>query len=226
MNPVDIEVHPPPVAPDQVAFLISELERLRKQVDKHSEILEPKAETANEEEFPDPEDEKSIWNLNSVSVLMWKSWFWPRNQRWNHNEEQFEDHSFVHPESFRSRSQVLLESIVCPFFFTLFPLMLVFIEMCILAGIMDQGSNQKSHIYGDGFYQSPSWRFSGNAYLRSSFVPVLDSNGVQIGMSTSVDVFNHSMLHDRPESEAMKCLDMDYLMPFNKYKVPTSRPQR
>ena len=204
---------------DQVKYL---LERLRAQVDKHSEIIErSKEEPANEDDsdFPDPENEKGIWNVNSISVLMWKSWFWPKNQKWNHNDEQFEAKSFDHQDQFRSRAQHWMESILCPSLFTFFPLMLVFVEMCILAGIMDQGSNQKSHTYGDGFYQSPTWRFSGNAYLRAAFVPVLDSNGVQIGMTSTADAFNHSMLRDRPESEATRCLDIDYLMPFNKYKV-------
>jgi hypothetical protein len=207
---------------DRIALLFTELERLQIRVDRHSEIIEPKAEPANEDDLPDPENEKSMWNLNSISVLMWKSWFWPKNQRWNHDKEQFEDLPFVHHETFRSYSQILVESIVGPFLFTFVPLVLVFIEMCILAGVMDQGSNQKSHIYGDGYYQSLPWRFSGEAYLRASFVPVLDSNGVQIGMTSGVDSTNHSMLRDRPESEATKCLEMDYLMPFSKYKVQAS----
>ena len=38
-------------------------------------------------------------------------------------------------------------------------------------------------------------------------------------MTSNVDTFNHSMLRDRPESEAAKCLADDYLMPFNRYKV-------
>jgi hypothetical protein len=204
---------------DQYALLKSELDRLRSQVDKHSEILESKAGSASIDESPDPEEEKSIWNLNSISVLMWKSWFWPKNKKWNHAEEQFENQDFVHHENFRSRSQICMESIACPLLFTIFPFVFVFVEMCILSGIMDQGSNQKSHIYGDGYYQSPSWRYSGKAYLRSSFVPVLDSNGVQIGMTSVVDAFNHSMLRDRPDSEATRCLDPDYFMPFNRYTV-------
>jgi hypothetical protein len=206
---------------DRFARLTSELERLRSQVDKHSEILESKTELSETiDESPDPEEEKSIWNLNSISVLMWKSWFWPKNQTWNHDEEQFEKkQNFTHKEKFRSRSQKWMETMVCPLLFTIFPFTFVFIEMCILSGIMDQGSNQKSHIYGDGYYQSPTWRFSGEAYLRSSFVPVLDSNGVQIGMTSGVDAFNHSMLRDRPDSEATRCLDPDYFMPFNRYTV-------
>ena len=116
-----------------------------------------------------------------------------------------------------------MESILCPLLFTVFPLIIVFVETCILSGIIDQGFNQKSHIYGDGWYNSPSWRFSGKAYSRSAFVPALDSNGVKVGMTSAVDIFNHSMLHDRPESEATRCLDNDYLMPVNKYKVRPTR---
>jgi hypothetical protein len=207
---------------EEFALMKSEIERLRVQVEQHLNPIA--AESAIIDEFPDPANEKSIWNLNSISVLMWKSWLWPKNQRWNHDKELFEP-KLTHEGIFRSRSQKMMESIVCPLLFTVFPLIFVFFEMCILSGIIDQGFNQKSHIYGDGLYNSPSWRFSGQAYLRSAFVPVLDSNGVQIGMTSAVDTFNHSMLHDRPEGEATRCLDDDYLMPVNKYKVLPSPPR-
>jgi hypothetical protein len=91
--------------------------------------------------------------------------------------------------------------------------------MWILSGIMDQGSNVKTHIYGDGYYQSPAWRYSSAAYLRANFVPKLDSNGVQIGMTSTVDAFNHSLLKDRPADEAEQCLADDYLMPFSRYQA-------
>ena len=197
----------------------SEIDRLRKEVERHSEILNSKSEAAETKTFPDPAKDKNIWNLNSISVVVWKTSFWPAGQQWNHDTGQFERHRSSSQRRMRSSSEYWIESRICPLLFTIFPLLFVFVEMCILAGIMDQGTNVKTHIYGDGFYQSPIWRYSGSAYLRVKFVPILNSSGIRIGMTSDVDVFNHSMLRDRPASEALQCLDNNYIMPFNRYQA-------
>ncbi len=209
-------------AASQYDYTLSELERLKAEVEKNSELIRSIAETADSSDRPDPSEDSEIWNLNSISVLMWKSMFWPTGKQWNHDKGQFERHKSFSKIQIRSRSQHWLESNACPLLFTLIPMALAFVEICILSGIMDQGSNVKTHIYGDGFYQSPTWRYSSAGYLRVNFVPLLDSNGVQIGMTSSIDVFNHSLLRDRPSSEAERCLDSNYLMPFSKYQA---RPQ-
>ena len=196
-----------------------EIERLRAEVAKHSELIRANSENADHTDLPDPSEDFAIWNLNTISVLMWKCSFWPTGRQWNHDREGFESRKSFCKMKIRSRSQRWMESSFYPLVFTLFPMVFVFAEMCILSGIIDQGSNVKSHIYGDGYYQSPTWRYSSAAYLRVNFVPLLSSNGSRIGMTSNVDTFNHSMLRDRPESEAAKCLNDDYLMPFNRYKV-------
>jgi hypothetical protein len=175
-------------------------------------------ESEEHEELADPVDDKTIWNLNAMSVAAWKSSCWPKGKSWNNRLERFEE-QVLRNGRVRSAAQMWIETNVCFFFFTIFPLVFVFLEMSILAGMMDQGLNLKTHIYGDGFYQSYSWRYSGAAYLRSDFVPVTASNGTDMGMSSNVDAFDHSLLRDRPADEAMRCLADDYLMPLNAYQV-------
>ena len=171
-----------------------------------------------EEEAMDPEEDKGIWNLNAMSVATWKSSCWPKGQKWNHEQEHFEPH--VHRNHrVRSKTQMWIENNCCVLFFTLFPLIFVFLEMSILAGMLDQGDNLKTHIYGDGWFESPTWRYSGSAYLRVKFVPLLGANGTKIGMTSFTSAFGHNMLRDRPASEALQCLASDYLMPFNAYQV-------
>ena len=213
-----------PVTPSQYEVIMSEIDRLRAEIEKISETSQKEDDEVSSER-PDPAEDSAIWNLNSISVLTWKSLFWPTGKQWNHEKEQFEKHQSFSNTQIRSRSQHWLESNLCPLLFTLFPMLVVFIEMCILSGIMDQGSNVKTRIYGDGYYQSPAWRYSSAAYLRARFVPLLDSKGVQIGMTSSTDSFNHSMLKDRPSGEAEHCLDDAYLMSFNRYQASPSYQQ-
>ena len=162
----------------------------------------------------DPADDKTLWNLNAMSVAAWKSSCWPKGQAWNNRENRFED-QVIRNRRVRSAAQMWIENNICLFFFTIFPMIFVFLEMSILAGMMDQGLNLKTHIYGDGFYQSYVWRYSSAAYLRNNFVP----NSTSIGMVSNIDLFGHSILRDRPADEATRCLADDYLMPLNAYQV-------
>jgi hypothetical protein len=211
--------------PGRCESLIFEIERLRAEVEQISETTRSRTESADSSDFPDPSEDSSVWNLNSICVLMWKSIFWPTGKQWSHDKEHFENHKSSSKIQIRSRSQYWVESNVCPLLFTCVPMALIFIEICILSGIMDQGTNVKTHIYGDGYYQSPVWRYSSTSYLRTRFVPQLDNNGSEIGITSSEDVFKKTMLQDRPEGEAKQCMADDYLMPFNRYQVhPNRRP--
>ena len=203
----------------QYETVMMEIASLRAEVQKHSELIRSKPVDMDTENSSNGSEDRNMWNLNSVSVLMWRTCFWPSGQQWNHDKEQFEKHLSPFQVKSRSRSQIWIESSICPLLFTISPMLLVFVEICILSGIVDQGSSVKTHIYGDGFYQSPIWRYSGSAYLRVKFVPFLNSSGVRIGMTSDVDVFNHSMLKERPASEALQCLDNNYIMPFNRYQA-------
>ncbi len=116
--------------------ILLEFARLRAEVDKNSEICKSVAESSDPGDRPDPSEDSAIWNLNSMSVLMWKSIFWPTGKQWNHDTEQFENHKSFSKIQIRSRSQHWLESHICPLLFTFVPMVLVFIEICILAGTL------------------------------------------------------------------------------------------
>ena len=141
---------------------------------------------------------------------------WPSANLWVHEDDSFAPFS---PRTLRVRSRIQrwIEKNACGVLFIAFPILWVMVEICVLAGVTDEGLNLKSHIYGDGYYQSPLWRFSSSAELRTRFVP----NGS--GNMTSRTVFsNYSMLRDRPSSEILKCLADDYLMPFNALRQPSA----
>jgi hypothetical protein len=201
-------------------FITMEIEKRTNEIPVMNARTVDQENGLNDDDAPDPEEDKGIWNLNAMSVATWKSSCWPKAQRWNYDSEHFEPQVTRHLRV-RSTAQLWIENHLCVFFFTVFPLVFVFLEMSILAGLMDQGTNLKTHIYGDGFYQSPIWRYSGSAYLRLTFVPVLDANGTKVGMTSNTNAFGHSLLRDRPASEALQCLDENYLMPFNAYQVWT-----
>jgi hypothetical protein len=120
----------------RIDSVLLEVARLRAEVEKNSETNKSKAESSDSSDRPDPSEDSAIWNLNSMSVLMWKSIFWPTGKQWNHDTEQFENHKSFSKIQIRSRSQHWLESNVCPLLFTFVPMALVFIEICILAGTM------------------------------------------------------------------------------------------
>ena len=212
------------IHPDEWASIRKEIERcVQAEIEARTEKLLATTQSmveANEDDTWDPEGDVNIWNLNAMSVATWKSSCWPKGLKWNHDSGKFDSPP---ARQKRSDSQHWIETNICTLFFTLFPLIFAFLEMSILAAMMDQGSNLKTHIYGDGLYQSPLWRYSNAAHLRSRFVPLLDANGTRVGMTSSVDAFGHSMLKDRPADEAGRCLADDYLMPFAAYKV-TSPP--
>ena len=145
----------------------------------------------------------------SRSVATLKSMHWPSANIWMHEENSFAPFS-PHTLRVRSRTQCWIEKHVCGALFIAFPILWAMVEICVLAGVTDEGLNMKTHIYGDGVYQSPIWRYSSEAELRTRFV----SNGS--GNMTSRTVFsNYSMLRDRPSSEIAQCLANDYVMPFN-----------
>jgi hypothetical protein len=67
------------------------------------------------------------------------------------------------------------------------------------------GNNTKSHIFGDWWYQSPTWRYSKLADQRAD------------------NFTDQGLLVDRPLSEINNCLTDDYLMPFNQYNASGDR---
>jgi hypothetical protein len=209
---------------DDLESIQSELKQIKTELKQHSELLRSSHGSCD---LPDPSSDSAMWNTNAHCVLMWSTLFWPVGRRWSPAAGRFEPLPPRPALHSRSRTQRWVERHLCPLPFLLFAPAFLFIEMCILSAVVDQGFNLKSHIYGDGLYQSPTWRYSGNAYLRVRFVPAGGGGGGggrASGVTSATDVFNRSMLRDRPADEAEACLAEDYLMPFARYQASATRP--
>jgi hypothetical protein len=160
-----------------------------------------------------PEDNPLVWNINAMSLLCWKGWDWPHNQRWNDETLRFEkldqnsDRGTVESRGF----QYLAETYLLRYFLCYFPLLLAFFELVTLVGMTDQGSTLKRMIYGDGYYQSSLWRYSRTSASRDSFKQLLSANGTKLG-------FTANILKHRPSSEAERCLDEAQVMPINAFQ--------
>ena len=100
---------------------------------------------------------------------------------------------------------------LCIFYFPLFLLALSIVSLyhithkpCLFQ-VYDEGLNMKTHISGDGYYQSWTWRFSGGAHLRTNWVPDLDPvTGEKLGL-TSETVGSRNMLKFRDKTEIELC---------------------
>jgi hypothetical protein len=156
--------------PDRFEIMKLEIEKLRSEFQNQSATTRSLSTDSESNDDLDPSEESTIWNTNSLCILMWSAIFWPAGRTWNHDTEQFGDRTPRREGPLRSRSQRWIERHVCPLLFMALAPSFLFIEMCILSGVMDQGFNLKSHIYGDSYYQSPTWRYSGAAHLRVKFV--------------------------------------------------------
>ncbi len=151
-----------------------------------------------------------VWNINAMSLLCWKGWDWPHNQKWNSSTHRFEK---INANSGSQESHVfhyLTETYILRYFLCYFPIVLVFFEVVTLVGMTDQGSTLKRMIYGDGYYQSSLWRYSRTSASRDSFRPLLSANGTQVG-------FTANILKNRPPNEAKRCLDEVLVMPINNF---------
>jgi hypothetical protein len=82
---------------------------------------------------------------------------------------------------------------------------------------MDEGYNTKTHIFGDGYYQSWMWRYASTSEGRVKWVPVLDTNGAQIGLTSGV-VGTRSLMNERPLHEIERCQEDELHMRIMKYE--------
>jgi hypothetical protein len=158
----------------RLASFENEHAQLRRTIARlESERAEPAAAADSCADDPDPETNPEVWNLNAMSVAVWKSTCWPIGQRWNHHAEKFEPHHTRNPRR-RSRASFAVETVLWGFWLTAFPLMYLFLTVAMLAGVLDEGLNMRAHIYGDWMYQSPIWRYSSEADLKMRWVPKFD----------------------------------------------------
>ena len=128
---------------DKFESMRSEIERIKMEVDKHADLIRSKSIDTDSNECIDPSENNSIWNTNALCILMWTSSFWPSGRSWNHDEEKFENSPTFSNHKLRSRSQRWIENRICPILFMFFAPAFIFVEMCILSGIIDQGVNLK-----------------------------------------------------------------------------------
>ena len=102
----------------------------------------------------DPAEVKgSIFSLiedTPLLVAFLKSTYWPQAQYWNSSKKKFE------PIKINRKSLTVrrVEDVLWGFFLTFFPFFYIFLEINMLSGVLDEGYNTKTHITGDGYYQS------------------------------------------------------------------------
>jgi hypothetical protein len=163
------------------------------------------AKTANQAEEKELEADPLVWNINAMSVLCWKGWTWPDYDT-GHQKMLFKNCNSNRTLTYKIEAQKFM----IRFFLCCFPLMLSFLEATILVGITDQGSTIKRMIYGDGYFQSPLWRYSRTSSSRDSFKSVFGTNGTIVG-------FTANILKSRPASEASRCMASEDLMATNAF---------
>ena len=179
-----------------------------KVTEKVSALME-KYDNCEENSERGPETNPLVWNINSMSLLCWKGWDWPHNQRWDNERKKFERINETKGSEGKRGFQYLTETYILRYFLCYFPIVLTFFEVNTLAGMTDQGSTLKRMIYGDGYYQSALWRFSRSAASRDTFKSIVSSNGTKLGLTAGI-------LTNRPSSEASRCMD-EYLMSTNSF---------
>jgi hypothetical protein len=154
----------------------------------------------------DPSDFPELWNINTISVGFWKSVHWPTDHTWNTSRRQFIAQSSEKMKIAEKGKYIrFAKCLSWAFLLGIFPICYNILLMTTITGVYDEGLNMKTHIYGDGYYQSWIWRFSGGANLRTSWVPDLDpATGEKLGL-TSETVGGRNMLKFRDKTEVENC---------------------
>ncbi len=191
---------------DLIGVLVqSKLSDIRSEKQQFSASIYSSGEGEQDEEL-DPSDYPELWNINTISVGFWKSVHWPVGQKWNSSRRQFVAQSSEKLKIAEQRKyQRFGKFFLWTFLLGIFPICYNILLMTTITGVYDEGLNMKTHISGDGYYQSWTWRFSGGAHLRTKWVPDLDPvTGEKLGL-TSETVGSRNMLKFRDKTEIEHC---------------------
>jgi hypothetical protein len=146
-------------------------------------------------------DEYQLENLNALAVVCMKGFDW--------NDSRQPKRKILQGSILESASRILAR-LIDPhglrILLIFFALLLSFVMVIILAGLEDQFAAIKALIYGDGYYYSYTWRYTGTSSSRDTFQPVRSSNGTLIGYTAGF------LGPARPAEEVQLCDSI--LLPF------------
>ena len=205
-----------PGCPDELTALIAaEIAEVRK---RRSDKLSNAQEPSEGKVEIDPSEYPELWNINTLCVGFWKSLHWPVGPTGNMSERKFVETSGCEDERERKNLRIIrpLEIVLWTALLGLFPILYNFLLMITISGVYDEGLNLKTHIRGDGYYESWSWRFSGDAKLRTQWVPEYDKVGGKLGL-TSETVGTRNMLQFRDAAEIVSCQEDELYKRINNY---------